>query len=939
MDYETKYRKRLSSYSNLAPGILGICSLTTIILVSCVRGPVTITHEERLAAEALVRLAGGIDSLEALQKRLESKGDRLGSIVALREWGKELRNESRFEKALNVHSEGLRQAESIGDTLEWVMALNNIGTDYRRMGMLDVAQDYHYRARILSEEYGDTSYMARKNRLVSINGLGNIYLTMKNYERADSAFRLALKGEKELDSPLGQAINYANLGAIFEERGLLDSAWVSYRLSMRFNEEAGSQLGIALCHIYFGSLYEKESLFDNARDEYETAYIILEESKDEWHFLNTLVALANIYSLTGNGAKATDYLERAGIIAERIKSLEHLVEINTLYYKHFKQQNNFRRALQYHEQAIAMKDSLLNMEMVNRIQNASLKIERDRQLREMSEARSRLEKERIVRYRAYMVVGFLLIMIALLLYIYWLRIQSNKALKQLSLVREKLFTNITHELRSPLTLILGLSQDLQQSSFPDKVKEAAQAIERQGNELISLINQLLDISKIESAVITPEWRNGNVTAHISMIVDAYRGFATGQKINLQFFSKEDVEMDFVPDYMNKVIGNLLSNAFKFTPEYGTVSVSMWREREWLHIDVSDTGEGMDETTLAHAFEPFFQAESQSQHLGTGLGLALVKQIMDVLNGEISVDSSVGHGTTFHLLLPILNNCRQLDSNAGNHVPIHPMAETALEDTEPDESHCRLLIIEDSRDIADYIGSLFKDRYAVSYATNGREGLEKALDLVPDLIITDLMIPGISGLEVCRQIRANEIVNHIPIVVVTAKVTEEERLRGIIAGADAYLTKPFNRDELLTLVEKQLERHRRLRSKYDGNTSPGKEESISLTQNEKLFLAKTVDQIYLLMDRGRFNVNTLAGNLCMSPRQFHRKIMALTGDTPASFILRIKMQKARQLLESKPGMTVEEIAEKCGFEHVSSFYHSFKKMHGTTPANYKKGGGI
>ena len=328
MKYITKYRKRLSSYSNLAPGILGIWSMTAIILVSCVRGPVSITQEERMAAEALVQSAGGIDSLATLQKRLESKGDRFGSIVVLREWGKELRDESRFEEALHVHSEGLKQAEAIGDTLERVMALNNIGTDYRRMGMLDVAQDYHYRARILSEEHSDTSYMAKKNRLVSINGLGNIYLTMKNYERADSAFRLALEGEKELDSPLGQAINYANLGAIFEDRGLLDSAWVSYRLSMRFNEEAGSQLGIALCHIYFGSLYEKESLFDKARDEYETAYIILEGSKDEWHFLNTLVALANIYSLTGNDAKATDYLENARIIAERIKSLEHLVEIN-----------------------------------------------------------------------------------------------------------------------------------------------------------------------------------------------------------------------------------------------------------------------------------------------------------------------------------------------------------------------------------------------------------------------------------------------------------------------------------------------------------------------------------------------------------------------------------------------------------------------------------
>lgn len=938
MKYRTKRQKKLSLYCSLTPGVLGLFLLTAIINVSCGRKTRTFTQEERQKAEAMVRSAGGIDSLESLQKRLEGSGDRLGSVVALREWGKELRNESRFVEALNIHSEGLRQAESIGDTLELVQALNNIGTDYRRMGMLDVAQDYHYRARIISEECHDTSFVAKKNRLVSINGLGNIYLTMKNYERADSAFRLALIGEKELNSSLGQAINYANLGAIYEDRGLLDSAWVNYRLSMLYNEEAGSRLGVALCHLYFGSLYEKEHRFDNAREEYETAYQMLEKSKDEWHFLNTLVALAGIYSMTGNDAKTMEYLDKAESTAEQIKSVEHLTEINTIYYRHYKQQNDFRRALQYHEQAIAMKDSLLNMKMINRIQNTSLNIERGRQEREMNDARIRLQQERIVRNRAYMVVGLLLILIALLLYIHWLRTQSNKALRQLSEVRENLFTNITHELRSPLTIILGLSHDLKQTDTLVNVKEKAQAIERQGNELLTLVNQLLDISKIKSAVITPDWQNGNLTAHISMIVEAYRDFAVSRKIDLQFFAKEDVEMDFVPDYMNKVMGNLLSNAFKFTPEYGKVSISMWREKEWLHVDVSDTGEGMDEDAVPHVFEPFFQAESQSQHIGTGVGLALVKQIMDVVDGEISVDSKVGYGTTFHLLLPIRNNCKRLDSNVQNQKPMLPKTETVLHDSEPDENQCRLLVIEDNRDIASYIGSLFDNRYAVSYATDGREGLEKALDLVPDLIITDLMIPGMGGLEVCRQIRANEIINHIPIIVVTAKVTEEERMRGIEAGADAYLTKPFNSDELRTLVETQLERHRSLRLKYGGNTPIGKEGSMPLTDAGRLFLAKTVDQIYLLMDRGKLNVNTLAENLCMSPRQFHRKILALIGDTPASYILRIKMQRARQLLESKPGMTIEEIAEKCGFDHTSSFYHSFKKMYGVTPTCFRKGGG-
>ena len=205
---------------NSLVAFISVCFL----LISCGKKPVSFTPAERNVADSIVRSTHGIDSLASLQKRLESEGDRLGSIIALREWGKALRNESRFEEALSVHSKGQQQAEAVGDTLEWVQALNNIGTDYRRMGVLDVAQEYHYRAWMLSEECTDTSFTARKNRVVSLNGLGNIYMTLGNYERADSTLRMALEGERLLHSSLGQAINYANLGSIFEHRGQTDSA-------------------------------------------------------------------------------------------------------------------------------------------------------------------------------------------------------------------------------------------------------------------------------------------------------------------------------------------------------------------------------------------------------------------------------------------------------------------------------------------------------------------------------------------------------------------------------------------------------------------------------------------------------------------------------------------------------------------------------------------
>lgn len=930
------YRLILSSLAIFIAGFL--------LLVSCGKKSVAFTPDERKTADSIVHSVRTPDSLAMLQKRLESEGNKLGSIVALREWGKRLRNESRFEEALHTHSEGLRQAEAVGDTIEWVQALNNIGTDYRRMGVLDVAQEYHYSAWTLSEECADTSFTAKKNRVVSLNGLGNIYLTLGNYERADSALRMALAGEQQLHSAVGQAINYANLGSIFEHRGQTDSAWVYYRRSMALNHEAGSDLGISLCHTYFGSLYEKAQQYDKATEEYETAYRMMQTSKDEWHALNSLIALAGIYHITGNDAKEMEYLSRARQVAERIGSKEHLAEIHTLYYKHHKRLGDYREALTAYEQATAMQDSVLDMEKVNRIQNTSLNIERNRQTRQMNDAQLRLERERTMRYVGFIVLGVVLLalggLLAAVLYTNRLRRRNHLILKKMSAMRENFFTNITHEFRTPLTVILGLSHDLQNPEVTD-VGDKAQTIERQGKGLLTLINQLLDISKIKSSVGNADWRNGNITAYFTMIVESWRDYARSRNIDLQFFAKDTVEMDFVPDYVNKVINNLLSNAFKFTPEYGRVSLSLQREKDWLLIDVEDTGKGMDKKTMVHVFEAFYQAENDVPNIGTGVGLALVKQIMDAVKGKITVESTLGKGTTFHISVPIQHTAkRKMEGGNLGITPLLPKEEPVLADSEGGDEQCRLLVIEDNSDIAAYIGSQFADRYAISYAENGREGLEKAQKLVPDLIITDLMMPGMDGLEVCRQVRSNEIINHIPIIVVTAKITEEERIEGIAAGADAYLSKPFNADELRTRVEKLLEGRRLLCEKYaqvamDSNRDDGDDDA-PLNHADLRFLSKVSDTIHTLLGRNKgVDVSIIASNVCMSNSQFYRKLVALTGYTPSAYIQRIKIQKAKNLLDGNPQMSFNEVADRCGFDAYPNFVRAFKNVCGVTPTEYRR----
>lgn len=942
-----------------------LCSMFCIVLLSsCKEKPHKVSSQERLQMEKRIKKVQHIDSFAPLQKQLEAEGDLFGSIVTLREWGKWLRNESKFDQALDIHNKGLRQAETIGDTIEWVQALNNMGTNYRRLGLLDVAQGYHYSAWKMSEASSDTSALTKKNRVVSLNGLGNIYMTLGNFQRADSVLRLALKGERALKSDFGQAINYANIGSIFEKKNQLDSAWVYYRKSMELNERVNSPLGISLCHTYFGSLYEKEKDYNKAYDEYQIAFEVMKTSKDEWHALTPLLALAHLDCAIGDPNKALEKVQKAETIATKINSQEHLAEIHDLYYQIYRLKGDYQKALDHHVLASSLKDSVAGAEKMNRIQNISLNIERKRQSDMLKNSERELLKERtrkqIIFTIASLVVFFLVIMLLLLNYIQRIRARNYKNMKKMNEIRENFFTNITHEFRTPLTVILGLSKDICTNELPlDRIREKALVIERQGKNLLTFINQLLDISKVKSSVGDPDWRHGNMTAYLTMIIESYRDYAAERKVELQFISKKVGEMDFVPDYINKIMNNILSNAFKFTPSYGTITVSVWQEGQELKIDISDTGCGIAPEALPHLFELFYQAEGGTKVIGSGIGLTLVKQIIDFLNGTISVESTLGRGTTFHLSLPIRQGEKHhtaITLLEEANTPMLPREEKALEDsqvTEEEDDSLRILIIEDNSDVANYIGDQLSKTYAIFYAKNGKEGLEKAQELVPDVIITDLMMPEMDGLEVCRRVRANEIISHIPIIIITAKITETDRVKGLEAGADAYLAKPFNSEELLMRVEKLLEQRHLLRKKYAQIVSldPPSEESQENTyeqnsreeniphentQSDQQFLIKIVDQIYLSLEKTQeIDIETIAQEMCMSKRQFYRKISALTGYTPLGYIQRIKIRKAKLLLDKYPSISLKEVSEQCGFSDYSNFVRTFKNICNITPSQYIK----
>ena len=839
------------------------------------------------------------------------------SLATLRQQGKKERDASRYDEALRLHIRGLDMARAVGDSSEWIQALNNIATDYRRMGMLDVAQSYHYQALSLCDESSDTTYQMRKNRVKALNGLGNIYLSIYSYDDADSVFRQALEGEHQLGSATGQAINYANLGSIYSARGDDEKALDYYRQSMFYNKKDSNLLGMALCHLYFGNIYERRQQYDLALREYEQSDRMMTDLKDLWHALEPRLALASVYYHTHEDAKAQALLDRADATARQINSWEHIVEVHHLYFQLMQRQGRYHEALDHHLIATAYQDSILDNEKLDRIHNIGINIERTRQQEMVDMAQNELQTEKRIRQQSAWLFGLtvilLLAVISALLYVQRMRHRSMEMMREASRLREDFFTNITHEFRTPLTVILGLSRKIRENTeVPQSVSDKASTIERQGNRLLTLVTQLLDISKVKSVIGEPNWQHGNICAQVAMLLETYIDYAANRGVTLKYHYDKAIEMDFVPDYVNKVMSNLVSNALKFTPNGGTISVNLYQRGDRLHIDVSDTGHGISSDKLAHIFEPFYTTGDMGEAKGTGIGLALTQEIISHLNGTITAESQVGKGTTFHIVMPIQN--RSAD----------PVTETEIGNS----GKPIIVVAEDNADVADLLCTQLEPFYEVVAARDGVEALKRAGEIIPDLVITDVMMPNMDGMALARAIRANDLTAHIPIIMVTARVTEQDRIEGIKAGADAYLVKPFNTEELLTRVAKLLEQRIMLRDKYAQTITqaPVTDDTI-----EDHFLARVEQVIVAHINKGEdITVTMVADDLNITARQLHRKVTGLINQSPAALIRITRINCAKTIMAAKPEMPLKSVALACGFTDYSHFAKVFRTVTGVSP---------
>lgn len=524
-----------------------------------------------------------------------------------------------------------------------------------------------------------------------------------------------------------------------------------------------------------------------------------------------------------------------------------------------------------------------------------------------------------------------------------LKKQAEK-LQEMDYQKSRFFANISHEFRTPLTLIKGPVKNIKEHPEETLSLEHIEMIDRNADRLLRLVNQLLDLSKLDAKTQHPEPSRGDIHKFLRVLAASFSSHAEQREIYFHIRIPESSQPAlFDHDKLEKIVYNLLSNAFKFTTNKGGVSLTTSINNYMLEIKVSDTGKGIPSDRMEHIFDRFYQADDTltREQGGTGIGLSLTKELISLMNGDITVNSKVGEGSTFIVHLPIeLKDVSDLEIPVYDTTYLPPVSIDAEKQELPDGSpgHSRknldtfiTLVVEDNADMRHFIREQLRVDYKILEASDGDEGWKKAISEVPDLVITDLMMPKMDGMELCRKLKTDERTSHIPVIMLTAKAGQEHKIEGLETGADSYLTKPFDLQELQIRVKNLINQRQLLREKYS-KTVFLEPRHIVVSSLDEQFLQKVNNLLEDHHPDAGFGVPQMQEALAMSKTQLHRKMKALTGYPPGEFLRNYRLKRAAQILVQK-GDIVTQAAYAVGFNNLSWFSKCFRELYGVAPSEY------
>tara|TARA_R110000868_G_scaffold320796_4_gene581762 strand:- start:10542 stop:13502 length:2961 start_codon:yes stop_codon:yes gene_type:complete len=857
--------------------------------------------------------------------------------------------ENNLHRALEYNNLALAIYTKLKNRQEMASCFTALGQIYKRFANYDKALALDFKALQIQEALQDNKGIS----LVFIN-IGNIYLLNGKLDKAEDYFLKSLKINLENEDKEGVMISLMRLGVAKQKMGEFDKAVKYYKKALIVARELNSKFIEAILLGNIGSTLRSQFEYEESLTYLFAALEIKKHLDKKASAAHSYNDISETYFAMDRPLEAKKYALEAIAVSKDVDIDQYRVGFELLAQSAYSL-GDLTNAFTYLQRSHKLKDSIFTINAKSKIDELEIQYNTRKNEEEILLLKEQRQTADYTR-KTYLAGGVLTSVILLLMFNQQrLKTNKNRLLlekeQEVDQMKSKFFANISHEFRTPLTLILGPIETMLFKTDDQKTKYNLEVMKKNANKLLKLINQLLDLSKLEAGKLKLKLAEEDIIPIVRGVAMAFHSLAELKKIDLQINSDSNHLKVFVDrEKLEIMLVNLLSNAFKFTPQNGTVKVlvdtnAANSRASFYTITVSDTGVGIPEKDLAQIFNRFYQStnDQENGYDGTGIGLALTKELVDLHQGAIKVASQVGFGTDFTIEMPVGKEHFKA-AEVMSMVPLlnqehETMINTLTEIDFPDDngavdrSKPLLLLVEDNIDLMNYLKDIFQWEYQILQAQDGQQGIEMALEHVPDMIISDVIMPKKDGYVVCKTLKQDEKTSHIPIILLTAKASLEDKMEGLETHADDYVTKPFAPKELLLKVDNLISSRENLREKYK-REAVLKPSDIAVNSVDEAFLEKIIKVVEENMGDDQFGVEQLALAIGMSRSQLHRKLKALLGQAPTQFIRTFRLQRAHNLLKQNAA-TSSEIAFQVGFGSPSYFTKCFHEHYGYTPSEIQK----
>jgi signal transduction histidine kinase/DNA-binding response OmpR family regulator len=882
-----------------------------------------------------------------------------------------------YNQALIYYQKSLKLSQETGCKVDIQKAYNGLGIIYQEQKNMPRAIENYQECLKINEELDNKRGIAS-----TYHNIGLIYRQLNDLDKSIEYLEKSKNYFEGLDDKRWLIRTYNSLGLVYKDLNELEKAKQYLTDGLILAKQLNLKEDIVSSQVNLGNIYKLQGEFVPAMDYYNKALNILGQHQNLTLLASIYFNIGSLHNNFGDYSTGKQWCTKAYDLAKKYNFLEEEMLSCECLNASYKNLGNLTLAYDYLKKFYAARDTLRkfkNEEEVNRLEMLyafdkqhladSLAMEEQKLIQEFT-YQKQLNQERMARNTSiYFVIGLLIFAILLFSRLYITRKTNRKLAEKNKIIeyekqraeeseraKEQFFNNVSHEFRTPLTLILGPLDKIMQKVTNPEFKLELGMVQRNALRLHNMINELLNLYKLESGTVKLNAKKDDIGQFVYRYVQSFEPLAKQKNINLSFKADSELlEIYFDSEKMEKVLSNLLSNAFKFVDSGGNVVVSVLTYSNQIDtskgvlISVSDDGIGIPPEKINNVFDRFYQVdESLSRNYeGTGIGLSLTKELVELHHGWIKAESKEGKGATFTFFLP----------SGKDHLKTEDIAEDLAEDVLEDNPAVKvekdadpeiasdqenaktkkglplLLIVEDNPDMRSYIKNDLNSVYKIIEAGNGEEGLEKAIKYVPDLVVSDIMMPKMDGNAMSFQLKQDERTSHIPVILLTARTSTEQKIEGLETGADAYISKPFNPRELKVRIKNLIDQRQKLRTHYgkDVDLAIRIAES-NITSMDQQFLEKALKVVEENMSDADFTVEIFGEKMAMSRVQLHRKLTALTDQSASRFIRSIRMKHAAEFL-AKDGATVTETAYKFGFNNLSYFAKCFNEDFKMTPSDW------